>query len=32
MDRIEKNMLLEIAELETLPKGAYNIGNYGKSD
>lgn len=32
MDRIEKNMLLEIAELETLPKGAYNIRNNGKSD
>ena len=32
MDRIEKNMLLEIAELETLPKGAYNIRSNGKSD
>ena len=32
MDRIEKDILLEIAELETLPKGAYNIRSNGKSD
>lgn len=32
MDKVEKNMLLEIAELEALPKGAYNIRSNGKSE
>lgn len=32
MDKIEKNMLQEIAELDSLPVGAYNIRSNGESE
>lgn len=32
MDRIEQNMLQEIAELDSLPVGAYNIRSNGESE
>ena len=30
MDAIEKNLLREVAELDSLPVGAYNIRSNGK--
>ena len=32
MDAIEKNLLHEVAELDALPVGAYNIRANGKSE